>query len=291
MYYHLRDFVGSTAFSEIMMDKETRDLFLSGIKRWFVFLFAMYSFLLPTSYWQTFRSYQAGELEGPVLLQGLWLISYPYFLVVGFACQIPLSMGCALSTARKSGNIIRTTLAKMKVVLLRVSLNVHLTEDEEQLALAELSEINRAATALLHPYRRISPLLKVFTLAGLATIIVMALALLLPEQTETTKVLGLCNGVFIGLMTFVGCLYCASQQSVIFQEEMQKFHDCRLMKAYIRLFGNRKEFVTWLEETDMSATKIMGTKVTTALFAKLASITVSLSGTIIYITGRRSLER
>ena len=69
---------------------------------------------------------------------------------------------------------------------------------------------------------------------------------------------------------------------------MKNFHDCRLVKTYVRLFGSRRDFLDWLNESDLSATTIMGVKVTNRLFQKFASVLLSLSGTIIYITARQS---
>ena len=93
----------------------------------------------------------------------------------------------------------------------------------------------------------------------------------------------------IGLIMFVSLLYCAAQQSKVFNENMMKnFHDCRLMKTYVRLFGSRRDFLDWLNDSDLSATTIMGMKMTNELFQKLASVVLSLSGTIVYMTARQS---
>lgn len=286
-YYQLRDFAASTAFTELMSNETSRKEILSVLKRWQLLIVIASLYLFPTSYIAVWRSLQLNELEGPVWLQYYFLLSYPYVFYATFSLEGALSIGIAFGTNRLVSDIVQTCLGDIKKVLVRAKESQ--SEQGDDFALNELSEIRRNAEARLHPFKRLSSLFASLILVGFVCTIVMILAILIPEQNEATKLIGLMNGMLIGLVIYVSCLYSAAQQSRIFNESMMKnFHDCRLMKTYVRLFGSRRDFVDWLNESDLSATTIMGVKVTNRLFQKFASVVLSLSGTIIYITARQS---
>ena len=286
-YFQLRDFVASIAFTELMSNETSRTKFLKVLKKWQFMILIICLFLFPTSYVGVWRSLQLNELDGPLWLQYSFLLSYPYCCFMMLSLQGGLSLGIAFGTNDIYREVIQTCLGDIRKVLFRVKESPG--EQDDNFALNELSEIRRNAEARLHPFRRLSSILASMILVGFVIVIVMISAVLIPEQNETSKLLGLLNATVIGLTIFVSLLYCSAQQSKVFNENMMKnFHDCRLMKTYVRLFGSRRDFLDWLNESDLSATTILGIKLTNKLFQKFASIVLSLSGTIIYIAARQS---
>ena len=85
LYYQLRDFVASIAFTELMANERSRTRISKVLKRWQFMILMMCLYLFPTSYVGVWRSLQLNELDGPLWLQYSFLLSYPYvfFVLIG----------------------------------------------------------------------------------------------------------------------------------------------------------------------------------------------------------------